>query len=93
MSEPIYRIKNGVQSVAVFANTYTNKDGKQDTFHSLTIQRSYKDKNGEWRQQTISETPERAYVLAALIQQAALRAISLNNKAQTKDLRDDEVPF
>lgn len=94
MADPIYKIKNGTQNVAVFANTYRKQDGTQDVFYSLTIQRSYKDKNGEWKQQTISETPERACMLATLIQQAAFKAIALNNKpVNSTDLRDDDVPF
>lgn len=74
MAEIIYNFHN----IAVFKNSYINKEGVSDVFYSLNIQRSYKDKNGQWVKQTISETPEGALLLADLTKLAGLKAIELN---------------
>lgn len=92
MAEPIYKLKNGIHSVAVFENSYTDKDGKQQLFSTLNIQRAYKDKNGEWKHQTISDNPERAIVLAEMIKSTALWVIS-QNKEGSHNFTDNGVPF
>lgn len=72
MAEPVYKLKNGTQNIAVFENYTYDKNGKPIKFYSLQIQRSYKNKDDEWQRQTISEIDERAFVLADLIKKAAM---------------------
>ncbi|MBQ0114211.1 MAG: hypothetical protein KBT03_13860 [Bacteroidales bacterium] len=100
MAEPIYKIKSGTQSVAVFTNTY-EKDGKTRTLYNLNIQKRYKDKNGEWKNQTISEIAENGFQLAELIKQAAIWCVA-NKKIESDEqpqatnynsFTDDNVPF
>ena len=85
MAEPIYKLKKGVHDIAIFENSYVNKDGASDVFYSVTIQRSYKDKNtGQWQKQTISENSEGALLLADLIKEAGLKAIELEARNKEK---------
>lgn len=72
MAEPVYKLKNGTQNIAVFENNTYDRNGKPIKFYSLQIQRSYKNKDDEWQRQTISETDERALILADLIKKAAM---------------------
>lgn len=77
MAEPIYKLKKGVHEIAVFENTFITKDGASDSFYSLSIQRSFKDKNsGEWKKQVISENLDDALILASLIEKVATDIIS-----------------
>lgn len=89
MAEPIYKLKKGVHDIAVFENTYITKDGASDVFYSMNIQRSFKDKNGQWQRQTISETPEQALILASLIEKVATDIISKDKSSSNTD----GVPF
>jgi hypothetical protein len=91
MAEPVYKLRKGVHDIAVFENTYITKDGASDVFYSMNIQRSYKDKNGQWQKQTISETPEQALILASLIEKVATDIISKGKS--TNDVPNDNVPF
>ena len=85
MAEPIYKLKKGVNDIAIFENKYVNKDCSSDVFYSVTIQRSYKDKNtGQWQKQTISENSEGALLLADLIKEAGLKAIELEARNKEK---------
>lgn len=101
MAEPIFKIKSGTQSVACFENKYTKEDGTKDVFYSLVIQRSYKDKEGNWQTQTINESPERGIVLAELIKSVAMKALekskpkqsNAQSSAKPQQTEDDDIPF
>lgn len=84
-------------------NVFTSdreKDGK--TFTIFSVSRSYKDKNGEWKHQTINLFSEDLLKLANICYQAYNDNIMLSkNSVPTKtepakdinDDLDDEIPF
>jgi len=43
------KFKAGGVSAAVWKNTGTSRDGKPIVFQSVSLERGYKDKNGEWK--------------------------------------------
>lgn len=45
---PVYKNQSGAIEMAVWANT-REVDGQQRTFHSVTLQRSYLDKDEKWQ--------------------------------------------
>jgi hypothetical protein len=52
---PIYRVKVGNLSGAVFSNTYKGKDGKNFEMESIQIQKSFtRDEGKTWENQNIS---------------------------------------
>lgn len=44
----VFRLRG--TSVSVFANPVKNKDAQDSTFYKFSVQRTYKDSNGEFRQ-------------------------------------------
>lgn len=58
MAEPIYKIRKGNVSIAVWENKT-----EKGTFYSFQIQRSYKDRDGNWKNITtfgINDLPKLA---------------------------------
>ena len=74
-------------SLAVWANTYTNQQGEEYEQLSVTVQRSYKDQQGQWQTQT--KPSWRVHDLVALMH--------LLNKAHSFALNrrtdDSSIPF
>ena len=46
--KPIAQIRSGQVTVSVWENKKQNSDGSMRVFHTLSFQKSYKDKGGEW---------------------------------------------
>lgn len=71
-----------------------NKDGRDYSFYS--VERSYKDKNEEWKSQSINLKPSEMVVMAELLSMAASKEINKeidawNNKSP--DVQNEDVPF
>ena len=47
-SHPVHKAKLGALQIAVWANDYESETGTR-TFHTVTLERNYKDKNDEWQ--------------------------------------------
>lgn len=64
-NQPIKRVRAGLVSVAVWENEIG--EGKEKFIgHSFTMQRSYKDKEGEWQQSQSFNKSDIPLLLAAL---------------------------
>lgn len=78
MGNPIYKQKAGTISVAVFENKGKGKDGKEYVFKTVNLQRSYKDKDGEWQNQDVSlrsdEIPKATMLLGLAFKECVLKA-------------------
>ena len=78
MANPIYKQKAGTVSVAVFENKGKGKDGKEYVFKTVNLQRSYKDKNGDWQNQDLSlrsdEIPKAVMLLDMAFAECVLKA-------------------
>jgi hypothetical protein len=48
---PVHKAKLGALQLAVWANEHES-DGTSHTFHTMTLERNYKDKSDEWQKTT-----------------------------------------
>lgn len=45
---PTHKARLGPLQLAIWENDYQTEEGELRTFHTITLERSYKDKNDEW---------------------------------------------
>lgn len=45
---PVHKARLGSIHLAVWANDFTTDDGDERTFHTITMERNYRDQNDEW---------------------------------------------
>ena len=86
-TKPVARVQYGGISAAVFPQTRERRDGGEFTDYTISLQRSYRDKEGDWQNKSI--TFFRREVLAAA--QALIEAYNESYKASPA--ADDEVPY
>ncbi|KUO56045.1 MAG: hypothetical protein APF80_12460 [Alphaproteobacteria bacterium BRH_c36] len=48
-SHPVHKARLGALQLAVWANEHQTEDGELRTFHTVTLERNYKDKNDAWQ--------------------------------------------
>lgn len=46
--KPVAQIRSGQVTISVWEKEKQNSDGSKRVFHTLSFQKSYKDKKGEW---------------------------------------------
>lgn len=46
--KPVAKIRSGQVTISVWEQEKQNSDGSKRVFHTLSFQKSYKDKKGEW---------------------------------------------
>lgn len=71
-----------------------NKDGRDYSFYS--VERSYKDKNEEWKSQSINLKPSEMVVMAELLSIAASKEINKEIEAwnnKSNESPNDDIPF
>lgn len=104
---PILQKRDRNLSISVFSENITDRNsGEIRTRFSFAIQRSYKDKNGEWKNQTINTYPDEMLPFANLITQSynALTNYISQQKAKKSQPaakepasgwapEDDDIPF
>lgn len=102
-NQPVLNKRDRGFSVAFFTEDYANPaNGEIRTRFSCALQRSYKDKNGQWQQKTIDLFPEELLILANLATESynllndylnrnrsAGRQTAPSNDAPI----DDDIPF
>lgn len=49
MTQPIKKIKAGAITAALWENKGKGKEGNETTFHTVSLTRGYKDKEGNWQ--------------------------------------------
>jgi len=64
--QPVKKFKVGGIQVAVWENRIPNKEGHEDLLQSVTIERRYKDEQGNWRSATSFRTADLPKLLFAL---------------------------
>ena len=105
---PVIKVRgDGGFSVAVFADMRKRDDNTEYVSYSAVLQKSWKDKNDQWQQQTVSMFDNNLAGVALLLQKAALSILDLRNNtgktsavaqpektnAQVLDELTDSVPF
>lgn len=93
--QPIYKIRiNGGFSVAIFADTKTRQDGSSYIVYSAVLQKSWKDSNDEWKQQSVSMFDNNIMEIVGGLTQAFMAVNSIRNnlnKASTAPAKTDEA--
>lgn len=79
---PVIKVRgdNGF-SVAVFADNKKREDGTEYVSYSAVLQKSWKDKNNQWQQQTVSMFDNNLSSVAMLLQKVAFSIMDLRNNA------------
>lgn len=97
---PIIKKRSGSFSVAVFEETKQSKTGDSYISHSVVLQKSYKDQNGEWQRQTINLFENNVAEVALLLQATAIELMGAKRSepAQAEEPKqdtqvDDSIPF
>lgn len=73
---PEKRFTTGVISATVWKNQGTNKEGKPTEYHTISIQRRYKDREGNWKSTNslrINDLPKASLVLDKAYEYLVLR--------------------
>lgn len=65
---PIVKLKDGAFELASWENKYV-KDGDEKTFTSLTLQRTWKDKEEQWHKEVIKLNLEDCLKISLLLQE------------------------
>lgn len=81
-NQPIIKKRDHSNSVAIFKDEYTTAQGEARTRHSVAIQRSYKDKNGEWKQTALNCFIEDLLPLSSLLESAYMDFNNLLEKSR-----------
>lgn len=106
---PVIKVRgDGGFSVAVFADNRKRDDGTEYVSYSAVLQKSWKDKNDQWQQQSVSMFDNNLAGVAMLLQKAAFSILDLRNRtgktsavaqqpektnAQVLDEISDNIPF
>lgn len=67
-NQPIIKKRDKGNSVAIFKDKYTTSQGEVRSRFSCSVQRSYKDKKGEWQQSAINCFIEDLLPLSCLLE-------------------------
>lgn len=101
---PIIKKRNGTTNVAVFEHKGKNQNGEEYTSYNVNVQRSYKDKDGNWQTQTISLFDNQLNDFIAVLQCASMALVNFKSgakpateaaseKSATPAELKDEIPF
>lgn len=91
---PVIKKRSGSFSVAVFEETKQNKSGDSYISHSVVLQKSYKDQNGEWQRQTINLFENNVAEVALLLQATAIDLMTKKpaEPAQAEEQKQEDEP-
>lgn len=77
---PVIKLRgDGGFSVAVFADNKKRDDGTEYISYSAILQKSWKDKNGQWQQQSVSMFDNNVANVATLLLKTASALLDLRN--------------
>lgn len=65
-NQPVKKFRAGAICATVWSNTGVSKDGKSVEFKSITFDRVYKDKAGEWKKTSTLKTQDLPKATAVL---------------------------
>lgn len=88
---PIIKKRCGAFSVSVFEETKQSKSGDSYISHSIVLQKSYKDQNGNWQRQSINMFDNNAPEVAFLLQSAWNDMINSKGEPMPTETKDEPV--
>ncbi|MFQ5474385.1 MAG: hypothetical protein ACE5DM_00985 [Candidatus Nanoarchaeia archaeon] len=80
-NKPEKKFRAGAISATVWSNEGTNQQGQPTSYRTISFDRSYKDKNGEWRSTNHLRTTD--IPKAVLVLNKAFEFVSLSNEEAT----------
>lgn len=100
-NQPIVKNRDRNHSVSIFKDEYTTNNGEIRTRYSVAVQRSYKDKNGEWKQSVLNCFVEDLLPLSSLLENTYIQLNRYINNIRDKNqapnqntgCSDDDIPF
>ncbi len=103
-NQPIIKKRDKATSIAIFRDEYTNAQGEIKNRFSVSIQRSYKDKSGEWKQTSLNCFLEDLLPISTLCENAYIEFNKyIEGKREAKEKAtvssqsindfDDDIPF
>jgi len=75
-NQPEAKFNAGAVSATIWKNEFSGKDGQKGSYHTVSLQRSYKDKQGNWQNTSslrINDLPKAQLVLAKAYEFLILR--------------------
>lgn len=95
--KPIIQKRDRTNSVSIFEDQYVNSNGEAKKRYSVAIQRSYKDKDGNWKNLSLSCFIEDLLPLASLMENAYIAHVDYMNRSKNNQSSqssvDDDIPF
>ena len=80
--QPVKKFKVGGIQVAIWENRVASQGGQDDVLHSVTIERRYKDEQGNWRNASSFRTGDLPKLIFALTK--AYEYLALEEDGQDK---------
>ena len=91
---PEKKFSTGAVSATVWQNQGRGRNGEVVDYRTISLQRSYKDKNGVWQKTTsfrINDLPKAALVLQKAYEFSVLRGANENSIGNTDETIVEEV--
>lgn len=91
---PEKKFNAGAVSVAVWKNSGKDKTGQDTEYRSITLQRSYKDKNGQWQNTNslrVNDLPKAALVLTKAYEYLVLRDSGTQTSSEEDSMFEEIV--
>ncbi|MFQ5620671.1 MAG: hypothetical protein ACE5FT_02405 [Candidatus Nanoarchaeia archaeon] len=92
MNKPVQTYRAGNISASIWENQVVNKDGTNGVYHTVSLSRSYQDKQGEWKSTTnmrVGDLPKAELVLRKAYE---LLVMKQHDNAMTKLLETGKIP-
>lgn len=87
---PIKKLNIGALKGAVFFETRTGKDGKEFDSYSVKLAKSYQDRDGEWREQSVSIFDDKLLEFSFLCEQLYAYVVGHKMQQQAKKNKDNQ---
>ena len=89
-NQPETKFRAGAVTATVWKNEVTRQDGTKGEFYTVSLERNYKDKDGNWKNSgsmRVNDLPK-----ATLVLQKAYEHVLLKEQASPDDVIEEVVP-
>jgi hypothetical protein len=91
---PEKKFSTGAISATIWKNSGKSKAGQDVEYRTITLQRRYKDKNGQWQTSAslrVNDLPKAALVMNKAYEYLVLRDLDASSAAEEEDLFEEIV--
>ena len=92
-NKPKKKFSTGAISATIWQNQGTRKTGESVSFNTVSLQRGYKDKEGNWKSTStlrINDIPKAILVLQKAYEHLTLRELETNSQ-EIMDVSEEEI--